>query len=213
MQASGRLFPASRLGRILRNADTSLANLTAALGHVNNGGNFQTALLGTVNSRADQASDAQNFAAARLTVPAIATLTAGNLPNTYTVFAPDSVKSFFKGAVGINTNAPSTSLDVDGGLTIRAAGVVDLSVSAAITVGNRSYVRVSNGGASAITLSNGLQVGQILILENTDAATPSLSDAANVNVAGATFTFNSADDTISLVWNGTKWVETSRADN
>ena len=200
-------------GRVLRNADTSMANLTAALGHVNNGGNFQTALLGTVNSRADQASDAQNFAAARLTVPAITTLTAGNLPNTYTVFAPDSVKSFFKGAVGINTNAPSTSLDVDGGLTVRAAAVVDLSVSATVTVGNRSYVRVSNGGAQAITLSNGLQVGQILILENTNTGTPTLSDAANVNVVGAGYTFNSADDTISLVWNGTKWVETSRADN
>ena len=91
--------------------------------------------------------------------------------------------------------------------------MVDLSVSAAVVVGNRSYVRLSNGAASAITLSNGLQVGQILILENTNAGTPSLSDAANVNVAGVIFSFNSADDTISLVWNGTKWVETSRADN
>lgn len=200
-------------GRVLRNADSSLANLTAALGHVNNGANFQTALLGTVNSRADQASDAQNFAAARLTVPALATLTASNLPNTYTIFAPDSVKSFIKGAVGINTNAPSTSLDVDGGLTIRAAGVVDLAASANVTVANRSYIRLSNGTASSIILTNGLQIGQVLIIENTDAGSATLADAANVNVAGASVTFDSADDTVSLIWNGTKWIETSRVNN
>ncbi|RYE22521.1 MAG: hypothetical protein EOP51_13035 [Sphingobacteriales bacterium] len=200
-------------GRVLRNADSSLANLTAALGHVNNGANFQTALLGTVNSRADQASDAQNFAAARLTVPAITTLTAGNLPNTYTIFAPDSVKSFIKGAVGINTNAPATSLDIDGGLTIRAAGVIDLSSNSTITVANRSYIRLSNGASTTIILTNGLQVGQVLILENTDASTSSLFDAANVNVAGASVNFDSADDTVSLIWNGSRWIETSRVNN
>jgi hypothetical protein len=200
-------------GRVLRNADSSMANLTAALGHVNNGGNFQTAVLGTVNSRADQASDAQNFAAARLTVPAITTLTAGNLPNTYTIFAPDSVKSFIKGAVGINTNMPATSLDVDGGLTIRASSVVNLAASASITVGNRSYLRLSSGAASSISLSNGLQVGQVLIIENTDAGTAILADAANVNVAGASVSFDSEDDTVTLIWNGTKWIETSRVNN
>ncbi|MBC7933964.1 MAG: hypothetical protein H7Y86_01210 [Rhizobacter sp.] len=200
-------------GRVLRNADSSQANLTAALGHVNNSANFQTALLGTVNSRADQASDAQNFAAARLTVPALATLTAGNLPNTYTIFAPDSVKSFIKGAIGINTNAPATSLDIDGGLTIRASAVIDLATSATVTVGNRSYLRISNGTATSIILTNGLQVGQVLIIENTDLSTSLLADAANVNVAGASVGFDSADDTVSLIWNGTKWIETARVNN
>ena len=192
-------------GRVLRTGDTSQANLTAALAHVNNPGNFQTAVLGIVNSRADQSSDAQNFSAARLTVGAAASLTPTQLPNTYTVFAPDSVKSFFKGAIGINTNAPATSLDVDGGLSLRAS----TSSAAAVAIMNRSYVRVSTAGT--FTITNGLQTGQVLIIESV-AGGNTLADTGNVNSAGDV-TFTTAGSTVSLIWNGTQWVETTRSIN
>ena len=101
-------------GRVVRFADTSLANLTGALAHVNNGGTFQTGLLGIVNSRADQPNDAFRYSAAWLRTPNPAALSAAQLASTYMIFAPDTTKSFFGGSIGIGTNAPNASLNILG---------------------------------------------------------------------------------------------------
>ena len=101
-------------GRVVRTADTSLANLTGALAHVNNGGTFQTGLLGVVNSRADQVNDAFRYSAAWLRTPNPAALSAAQLASTYMIFAPDTTKSFFGGSIGIGTSAPNASLNILG---------------------------------------------------------------------------------------------------
>ena len=60
------------------------------------------------------------------------------------------------------------------------------------------------------TLSSGLQNGQILqILLTSNAA--ELADSGNCNLA-STYALG-VSDTITLIWNGSTWYETSRSNN
>lgn len=120
--------------------------------------------------------------------------------------------------VGIDINDPQTSLDIDGGLVIRAPATVAINANnATLTVGNRSYIVLDpNGGnRTGLILSNGLQAGQILILRIIETAGNfiGMPDAAasNVNLTGNWV--GRADDTITLIWSGVDWVETSRSNN
>lgn len=119
------------------------------------------------------------------------------------------------GNVGVATNSPNTSLDVNGGLTTRPGSTVSLTAdNQAVTVGNSSFIVLSSNNATStnrtFTLSNGLQNGQVLtILLTTNNA--ELADSGNCALA-STFAMNS-NDTISLIWNGSTWYETSRSVN
>ena len=117
--------------------------------------------------------------------------------------------------VGIGMTAPSTRLDIDGGLSIRPSATVSLTAdNQAVTVSNSSFVVINSDNATAtnrtFTLSSGLQSGQILIvLLNTNAA--ELADSGNCQLA-STYTMG-AGDTITLIWNGATWYETTRSNN
>jgi hypothetical protein len=204
-------------GRILRNADTGLANLTAALGHVNNPGNFQTSVLGIVNSRADQASDAQVFSALRVT-DATTGLSADQMANTYSVFAPTATsKSFFGHNVGFGKNAPLTSVDVNGAIAVAPAAATAVSGNALVTVGNRSFLKISSSVLApnaTVTLTNGIADGQILIVKITASGNNGVrfANAGNMSVANAAFTLGN-NDVINFIWDAssTTWVETGRS--
>ncbi|HRH38633.1 MAG TPA: hypothetical protein PK760_09820, partial [Flavobacteriales bacterium] len=118
------------------------------------------------------------------------------------------------GQVGIGPNSmadPLTRLEVDGGLTIRRpADVAVVAGANAITVGDRSYLRVSSTGGSSlttITLSNGLVTGQVLVVECAAVLSNGfqMADSGNLSLS-AGHTFND-DDVITLIWNGTDWLE------
>ena len=119
------------------------------------------------------------------------------------------------GNVGISTTSPNTSLDINGGLTTRPSSTVSLiGDNQAVTVGNSSFIILSSNNTTAtnrtFTLSSGLQSGQVLtILLTTNNA--ELADSGNCALA-STFSMNS-NDTISLIWNGSTWYETSRSAN
>lgn len=206
-------------GRILRNSDTGLANLTAALGHVNNPGNFQTSVLGIVNSRADQASDAQVFSALRVT-DATTGLSTDQMANTYSVFAPTATsKSFFGHNVGFGKNAPLTSVDVNGAIAVAPAAATMVSGSGMVTVGNRSYLKVNSSVAPAaaiLTFSNGIADGQILIVRMMAAGTNGARFTTMANLVLKNGLFNMRNnDVLNLIWDATSaaWIETSRSNN
>ena len=125
------------------------------------------------------------------------------------------------GFVGIGDNSPLLGLDVDGGLAIQDSGtIVDITAdNQAVTIGNRSYLRLSsNNGTNtnrSFTISNGLRSGQILILEWTHATNEGeLQDAGNVRLVNAwPANNNQLNDTLTLIFNGTNWVEISRSAN
>ena len=81
-----------------------------------------------------------------------------------------------------------------------------------VSIGGRSYVKLSSNSGSGtsrtFTLSNGVSAGQVLIL-HCIANACELQDTGNVELAGLmTFAVNS---TLSLIWDGADWIETSRS--
>lgn len=119
------------------------------------------------------------------------------------------------GFVGIGTTNPGTSLEVNGAVTYTpTTAAAGNNASYALTVGDRSYIRVTTtfGGATLGSISNGLKPGQLLIIENAGGYLFTINDgAANLYIAGNALLY--ANDTITLIWTGNRWLEISRSDN
>lgn len=125
------------------------------------------------------------------------------------------------GNVGIGTNTASTLLDVDGGITLRPGATENITAdNQAVTIGNRSHVVVSSNGTPAnrtVTLSNGLQAGQLLfIMVSGTAAANGIEIAddpagSNTNLAGLAQLVDGA--VLQLIWDGTDWREVTRSNN
>ena len=61
-------------------------------------------------------------------------------------------------------------------------------------------------------ITNGVKAGQYLIIENVGGYLLTLTDGlANFNIEGNAGLYT--DDTITLIWTGSKWLELSRSNN
>jgi hypothetical protein len=125
-----------------------------------------------------------------------------------------------QGNVGIGTTSPQTTLDVSGTLRLEeTSGVVSLTSGASIdvTTNKRSYLRLSAAVvitlSNTISITNGAGAGQVLILENASGGTITINDNSNVQLnAGAPYSMG-INDTLTLIWNGTDWIEIARSNN
>ncbi len=124
------------------------------------------------------------------------------------------------GLTAIGTQTPNTQLDVDGAASLRPA-TSNITATSTITVGNRSYLRIThdgNNGTYTMTLSDGLQDGQVLIIQVEGVqATPTsrilkFDSGTNLKLSGS-FAPNTIHSTLSLIWDGSEWVETARSTN
>ena len=103
--------------------------------------------------------------------------------------------------------------EINSALAYDPAAIVNLTAdNQAVTVGARSYLRVSSNTATAtdrtFTISNGVQLGHVLVITCTSNACE-LQSSANV-VLTNTMTFNT-NDFLHLIWNGVDWVEIGRS--
>ena len=85
-----------------------------------------------------------------------------------------------------------------------------------VTVGNRGYVTVmQDDGAAAsartVVLANGSYTGQLVVFECSSTDPVEFDENGNVELS-ATHALRQYD-TLTLLWNGSKWVETSYSDN
>tara|TARA_R100000808_G_C2152739_1_gene162385 strand:+ start:3459 stop:4883 length:1425 start_codon:yes stop_codon:yes gene_type:complete len=119
------------------------------------------------------------------------------------------------GRVGIGTTEPLCKLDVRGIMAIGSGTELTIS-SDAITV-TQSYhnVDVEGGvaGSDTLTTINGGVTGAILVLRaNNSARTISLTEGGNILLAGD-FDLDNAADTITLIYDGSNWLEIARSNN
>jgi hypothetical protein len=122
------------------------------------------------------------------------------------------------GNVGIGNITPGTTLDVDGGFTIRPGAVTVNANNFSVTVGNESYIVLDPSGANrtGLVLADGAQTGQILILRIVSGAGNSITLPDNAATNNTNLTGNwvgNAEDTLMVIWTGTDWIEVSRSNN
>lgn len=110
------------------------------------------------------------------------------------------------GKVGFGASNPLTQADVNGALAVRNQTAA--IVAGEVQVGNASYIKIDQSGT--FTLTNGLQTGQLLVLQSA-AADVVLADGGTLALSGAWD--SDAKDVITLIWDGTNWVEISRSMN
>ena len=121
------------------------------------------------------------------------------------------------GLVGIGTTAPTTRLQVNGAVAVTPPAVVTANAQPFVyDAGDRSYIRMSSNLTPVnriVALEDGLSTGQMLVVECAATGTNGIrfQDTGNMNVAGTRDLL--AEDTITFIWNGTKWLEISYANN
>ncbi len=127
----------------------------------------------------------------------------------------EGMRMLTSGYVGVGTTTPGTTLEVNGGLSLTPGSVVNLTVNnQVVTVGNESFLVLSNSTASKVTftITNGLTNGQTLILLVTSTEQVVLKDLGNCNIDGD-WNDKRDGDTIFLIWYGSTWFEITRAQN
>ncbi len=123
------------------------------------------------------------------------------------------------GNVGIGTSNPLNTLTVYGGLSVGKCDSINVtSDNLAVTVGNNStiFLKSDNGTPTSrtIVLSDGLIMGQLLILINIDRdANDAVEVRDNTNTKLNGNWQADKDDTLILMWNGLDWVEISDSAN
>jgi len=117
-----------------------------------------------------------------------------------------------------NGNAVVTGTITAGGLIIPASGMTTVADAATLSV-DRAYMRVvGDAGPSTVNTVTGIAggtVGQVVVIEGTDdTKTVTVTDAGNVNLQSVPGACSlGVDDTLTLIYNGTKWIEIARSVN
>ena len=82
-----------------------------------------------------------------------------------------------------------------------------------MTTNPRTYFQLNPQADTTLSLQDGKSPGDLLILENTSSSyTITISESTNVELEKNTLTLGQ-NDTLMLLWDGTKWIQTAYSDN
>jgi len=119
----------------------------------------------------------------------------------------------------------NTLLYLDGGMTIEPYNLIVALTgdNQLVNVGNESYIRISSnttvGTARTVYLSNGLEVGQLLIISSISTGTNQFelvdvnTDPASNTETGAASLLMDPKDTATFIWDGADWLMLSFRSN
>jgi hypothetical protein len=126
------------------------------------------------------------------------------------------------GNVGIGPNtSPGAKLDVQGDTIVR--GLFSLA-SSSVTVASggtlaptTSYLKVNSFTSVALSgttaIADGTAIGNVLVLQGPASATSvTIPNAANTKLGAASRVLGTGD-TLTLIWDGSDWVETAFSNN
>lgn len=122
------------------------------------------------------------------------------------------------GNIGFGVNNPTVNLEIKGALSLEQQASINVtSDNQVITVGNSSHIAIRSTSTTptdrTITLTNGLVIGQLLMLVGSSSAfgVEIIDGTGNINLQQTRILLGG--DILTLIWNGTEWLETNYSDN
>jgi hypothetical protein len=131
----------------------------------------------------------------------------------------DNTMAIMGGKVGIGTVSPSTILHVDGDVAFGAGS--GLTISSGAVTATHSYHTIDTE-SDAIqddldTIIGGSVAGEILVIRAANSARTVIAKDGTGNLVLernlGDFNMDNADDTLTLIYDGSNWLELSRSDN
>ena len=128
------------------------------------------------------------------------------------------------GNVGIGTNAPDTKLHVDGTATLTGGyslgGNTDVEIASnVLTITKQGFLRVNTEASvvlDTVSTINGGVINSVIIIRLTSGSRDVVfTEDGNLSMSSASLALNSADDTISFIYNSVadKWYLLSYSNN
>jgi hypothetical protein len=116
--------------------------------------------------------------------------------------------------VGIEVASPSTTLHVGGDVAFDAGSTLTISLGAVTATHSYHQIDTAGGAADLNTISGGSVAGEILIIRsvNSGRIVTAKDNIGNLQLAGD-FALNDPNDTLTLMYDGTNWLELSRSNN
>ena len=116
------------------------------------------------------------------------------------------------GNVGIGTTTPTSKLHVNGAITYTPTNRNYGGATGLLNIGDEGYIRILHSNTLSITsFGAGSSIGQVVIIENASTPIMTINNGSGVKLNGNTSFSMALNSTLTLIWNGSIWIEIGRS--